>query len=77
MSTPVLCAETIGDCLLLGVEDGLHAIDMKSDAAGSSAPVNLFPLSSRKYLQLTVIEQFDLLISLSGKSHMLMFVCLS
>lgn len=67
MSTNVLCAETIGDYLLLGVEDGLHAIDMKNDSNGSSAPVNLFPLSSRKYLQLTVIEEFDLLISLSGK----------
>ncbi|KAJ3372465.1 Mitogen-activated protein kinase kinase kinase kinase 3 [Allomyces arbusculus] len=63
------CADFLGTVLLLGVDDGLFALDTADGGAGAK----LMPLSNRRYLQITCVEEIGTIISRSGKHEI---VCL-
>jgi hypothetical protein len=68
------CADYVGAVLLLGVDDGLFALDTSelSTNAGGAGP-KLHPLSNRRYLQIDFIEEINTVVSRSGKQDI---VCL-
>lgn len=60
----VNCAEFIGDTLLLGTDDGLFSFETKEKDP------KMIPLSTRRYEQLTALEDLNIIISRSGKYDM-------
>ncbi|ORZ34192.1 kinase-like domain-containing protein [Catenaria anguillulae PL171] len=67
------CADFIGPVLLLGVDDGLFALDTADSGPSGGGGSKLHPLSNRRYLQLDCIEEIGTMLSRSGKHEV---VCL-
>ena len=60
ISMNITCADFIGETLLLGTEDGLYAFDRKEKEA------RIIPVSNRRYSQLTIVPELNLILSRSG-----------
>lgn len=66
------CAEYLSDTLILGLDEGLFAMEVDKSAIQGGAPVSvkMAPLSTRKYVQLDFIDDpTRILISSSGKQN--------
>nr|KAJ3422933.1 Mitogen-activated protein kinase kinase kinase kinase 3 [Polyrhizophydium stewartii] len=61
LSIQVNCANYLGDTLLFGTDDGLYAFETKERDA------RLMTLSNRRYAQLDILEDLNLIVSRSGK----------
>eukprot|EP00158_Paraphelidium_tribonemae_P006903 Partr_v1_DN28027_c0_g2_i3_m57238 putative mitogen-activated protein kinase kinase kinase kinase len=61
----VLCAQYVGDLLLIGLEQGLFGYE-HTESQILGAP-KMIPLSHRRYQQLDLVDEIGELISLSGK----------
>ncbi|KAJ3070091.1 Mitogen-activated protein kinase kinase kinase kinase 3 [Podochytrium sp. JEL0797] len=60
----ITCAESLGDTLLFGTEEGLFAFD-------TSVPESkMVPVSTRRYAQLEYIEEIGVVVSRSGKHNL-------
>lgn len=57
----VNCADFLGDLLLIGTDEGLYCLEIGVPDA------RMTMLSSRRYVQLDVIEEINLVVSRSGK----------
>lgn len=75
LATDVLCAELIGNLLVIGTLSGLCAIDLQSPQDRSltitSNSLGIIPLSSRSYTKLALAFPHPVLISISGKHSVL------
>ncbi|KAI9218963.1 kinase-like domain-containing protein [Blastocladiella britannica] len=83
------CADFLGPVLLIGVDDGLFALDTSETgtnspqgagpaqpaaaAAAAASGPKLHPLSNRRYLQLDCVDEIGVILSRSGKHEV---VCL-